>query len=80
MIKPEQLAEAIQNVRFGENYLPANNKLWAYMDDDDKEVLVCIARAVLHQIERPRLNECTCQADLKRFALDLKCVLEKYCS
>ena len=80
MITPEQLAEAMQNVRCHANYVPNSNETWNCLNLYDQTALVSIARTVLHNIEHAD-KSCKCQEypSMRQLALDLKCVLDKYC-
>ena len=77
MITPEQLAETMQNVRCRANYVPNSNETWHCLNSYDRGVLVSIARTILHDIEHAK--KCEEYPDMRQLALDLKCVLDKYC-
>ena len=80
MITPEQLAEATQNVRCHANYVPNSNETWHCLNSYDQGVLVQIARTILHDIERHGEHKCEDYPSMRQLALDLKSVLDKYCS
>lgn len=80
MITPEQLARAMQNERYGQNYLPPNDRQWEYLNNYDQGILVSIARTVLHDADRHKECKCEEYPNMRQLALDLKAVLDKYCS